>query len=55
MNHCWTEQNMAREDTDVRDDDNIEQMNDCWIEQNMAGEDNDVGVHDDVDELDKIL
>jgi hypothetical protein len=46
---------MAREDTDVRDDDNIDQMNDCWIEQNMTGENNDVGVHDDVDELDKIL
>jgi hypothetical protein len=24
MNHCWTEQNMAGEDTDVRDDDDVD-------------------------------
>jgi hypothetical protein len=23
-NHCWTEQNMAREGTDVRDDDDVD-------------------------------
>jgi hypothetical protein len=23
-NHCWTEQNMVREDTDVRDDDDVD-------------------------------
>jgi hypothetical protein len=33
---------MTREDTDVRDDDNIDQMNYCWTEQNMVGEDTDV-------------
>jgi phosphotransferase system IIB component len=27
INHCWTEQNMAREDTNVRDDDNVDQTN----------------------------
>jgi hypothetical protein len=46
---------MAREDTDVRDDDNVDQINYCWIEQNMAEEDTDVGGHDDVDDLDDIL
>jgi hypothetical protein len=30
---------MAREDTDVGGDDDIDQMNHCWMEQNMAGED----------------
>jgi hypothetical protein len=30
-NHCWTEQNMAREDTDVQDDDDVDQMNHCWM------------------------
>jgi hypothetical protein len=56
MNHWWTEQNMAQEDTDVRDDDNADQTNNCWIEQNMAGrEDTDVGGHDDADNLDKML
>jgi hypothetical protein len=55
-NHCWTDQNMAREDTDVRDDDDddVDQTNHCWMEQNMAGEDTDVG-GDDVDDLDKML
>jgi hypothetical protein len=24
MNHCWTEQNMTGEDTDVRDDDDVD-------------------------------
>jgi hypothetical protein len=46
---------MAREDTYVRDDDNVDQMNYCWMEQNMAEEDTDVGGHDDVDDLDDIL
>jgi hypothetical protein len=46
---------MAREDTDVRDDDNVDQMNYCWTEQNMVGEDTDVGGHDDVDDLDEML
>jgi hypothetical protein len=55
-NHCWMEQNMARDDTDVRDDDNADQMNYCWTEQNMAGrEDTDVGGHDDVDDPDEML
>jgi hypothetical protein len=53
-NYCWTEQNMAREDTNVRDDD-IDQTNHCWTEQNMAGEDTDVGGDDDVDDLDEML
>jgi hypothetical protein len=34
---------MARENTDVRDDDDVSQMNHCWMEQNMAGEDTNVG------------
>jgi hypothetical protein len=55
MNHCWTEQNMAREDTDVQDDDNVDQVNYCWTEQNMAGEDTNVEGHDDVDDLDEKL
>jgi hypothetical protein len=46
---------MAREDTDMRDDDNVDQTNYCWMEQNMAGEDTDVGGHDDVDDLDEML
>jgi hypothetical protein len=29
MNHCWTEQNMAREDSGVRDDDDVDQTNHC--------------------------
>jgi hypothetical protein len=45
---------MAREDTNVRDDD-IDQTNHCWTEQNMAGEDTDVGGDDDVDDLDEML
>jgi hypothetical protein len=49
------EQNMAREDTDLRDDDNVDQTNYCWTQQNMAVEDTDVGGHDDVDDLDEIL
>jgi hypothetical protein len=57
-NHCWTEQNMVGEDTDVRDDDDdddVDQINHCWTKQNMAGEDTDVGGDDDVDDLDEIL
>jgi hypothetical protein len=46
---------MVREDTDVRDDDDVDQTNHCWMEQNMAGEDTDVGGDDDVDDLDEIL
>jgi hypothetical protein len=46
---------MAREDTNVRDDDDVYQMNQYWMEQNMAGEDNDVGGDDDVDDLDDML
>jgi hypothetical protein len=46
---------MAREDTDVRDDDDVDQTNHCWMKQNMAGEDNDVGGDDDVDDLDEML
>jgi phage-related minor tail protein len=46
---------MVREDTDVRDDDNVEQMNYCWTEQNMAGEDTDVRGRDDVDDLDEMF
>jgi hypothetical protein len=46
---------MAREDTDVQDDDNVDQMNYCWTEQNMAGEGTDVGGHDDVDDQDEML
>jgi hypothetical protein len=49
------EQNMVREDTDVRDDDDVDQMNHCWMEQNMAGEDTDVGDDDDVDDLDEMF
>jgi hypothetical protein len=45
---------MAREDTDVRDDD-VDQTNHCWTEQNMVGEDTDVGGDDDVDDLDEML
>jgi hypothetical protein len=55
MNHCWTEQNMVTEDTDVRDDDDVDQTNHCWMEQNMTGEDTDVGGDDDVDDLDEML
>jgi hypothetical protein len=51
----WTEQNLAREDTDVQDDDNVDQMNYCWTEQNMAGEGTDVGGYDDVDDQDEML
>jgi hypothetical protein len=32
MNHCWSKQNMAGEDTDVRDDDVVDQTNHCWTE-----------------------
>jgi hypothetical protein len=46
---------MAREDTDVWDDDDIDQMNHCRTEPNMAGEDIDVGCDDDVDDLDEML
>jgi hypothetical protein len=46
---------MVGEDTDVRDDDDVDQTNHCWTEQNMVGEDTDVGGDDDVDHLDKIL
>jgi hypothetical protein len=46
---------MAREDTDVRDDDDVDQMNYCWMEQNMAGEDTDVGGDDDVDDPGEML
>jgi hypothetical protein len=46
---------MAREDTDVRDDNELDQMNHCWMQQNMAGEDTDVGGDDDVDDLDEML
>jgi hypothetical protein len=56
MNHCWTEQNMAREDTNVGGDDDVDQMNHCWTEQNMVvGEDNGVGGDDDVDDLNEML
>jgi hypothetical protein len=30
MDHCWSEQNIAREDTNVRDNDDVDQMNHCW-------------------------
>jgi hypothetical protein len=46
---------MARKDTDVGGDDDVDQTNHCWTEQNMTGEDTDVGGDDDVDDLDKIL
>jgi hypothetical protein len=46
---------MARKDTDVGGDDDVDQMNHYWTEQNMTGEDTDVGGDDDVDDLDKIL
>jgi hypothetical protein len=46
---------MAREDTDVRDNDDVDQTNHCWTEENMAGEDNDVGGDDNVDDLDEML
>jgi hypothetical protein len=55
MNHCWTKQNMEREDTDVWYDDDVDQTNHCWMEQNMAGEDTDVGSDDDVDDLHEML
>jgi hypothetical protein len=55
MNHCWTEHNMAGEDTNVRDDDNVDQTNHCWMEQNMVREDTDVEGDDDVDDLDEML
>jgi hypothetical protein len=55
MNHYWMEQNMAREDTDVGSDDDVDQTNHCWTEQNMAGEDTDVRGDDDVDDLDEML
>jgi hypothetical protein len=54
-NHCWTKQNMAIEDTNVRDDDNVDWTNYCQMEQDMAREDTDVGGHDDVDDLDEML
>jgi hypothetical protein len=38
------------EDTNVRGDDDADQMNYYWMEQNMAGEDTDVGGDDDVDQ-----
>jgi hypothetical protein len=47
---------MAREDTNVGGDDDVEQMNHCWTEQNMAvGEDIGVGGDDDVDDLNEML
>jgi hypothetical protein len=46
---------MAREDTNVGGDDDVEQMNHCWTEQNMAvGEDIGVGGDDDVDDLNEM-
>jgi hypothetical protein len=46
---------MEREDTDVQDDDDVDQTSHCWTEQNMAGADNDVGCDDDVDDPDEML
>jgi tryptophan 2,3-dioxygenase len=54
-NHCWMEQNMAREGTDVGGGDAVDQMNHCWMVQNMAGEDTGAGGDDDVDNLDEML
>jgi hypothetical protein len=49
------EQNMTREDTDVWDDHDVDQMNHCWTEYNMAGEDTDVWGDDDIDDLYEML
>jgi hypothetical protein len=49
------EQDMAREDTDVGGDYDVDQMNHCWTEQNMARADTDVGGDNDVDDLDEML
>jgi hypothetical protein len=46
---------MTRDDTDMRDDDDVDQTNHCWMEHNMVGEDTYVGGDDDVDDLDKML
>jgi hypothetical protein len=46
---------MTIEDTNVRDDDNVDWTNYCQMEQDMAREDTDVGGHDDVDDLDEML
>jgi hypothetical protein len=39
------------EDTDVRSDDDVDQMNHCWTKQNMAREDTNVRDDDDVDQM----
>jgi hypothetical protein len=52
---CWTEHNeykeVVLEDTDVRGDDDVDQMNHSCTEQNMAREDTDVGGDDNVDQM----
>jgi hypothetical protein len=52
---CWTEhgeyKEVVLEDTDVRGDDDVDQINHSCTEQNMAREDTDVGGDDNVDQM----